>query len=45
MLGMSAGAKRLIVCRCEREHGAVMRIISVRKATQREGAFYRGGYA
>ena len=43
MLGMSAGAKLLIVCHCEREHGEVIRIISARKATQREGAFYRGG--
>ena len=45
MLGMSSGAKLLIVCHCEREHGAVIRIISARKATKREGAFYRGGQA
>ena len=43
MLGMSSGAKLLIVCYCEREHGAVIRIISARKATKRESAFYRGG--
>ena len=43
MLGMSSGAKLLIVCHCEREHGAVIRIISARKATKRESAFYRGG--
>lgn len=43
MLGMSAGAKLLIVCHCEREEGEVIRIISARKATQRESAFYQGG--
>ena len=42
MLGMSSWAKLLIVCHCEREHGAVIRIISARKATKRESAFYRG---
>lgn len=42
MLGMSSQAKLLIVCHCEREHGAVIRIISARKATKRESAFYRG---
>ena len=42
MLGMSSGAKLLIVCHCEREHGATIRIISARKATKRESAFYRG---
>jgi hypothetical protein len=44
MLGMSSGAKLLIVCHCERAHGAVIRIISARKATKREGAFYQGGH-
>ncbi len=44
MLGMSSQAKLLIVCHCERDHGATIRIISARKATQRESAFYRGGY-
>lgn len=42
MLGMSSGAKLLIVCHCERAHGASIRIISARKATPRESAFYRG---
>jgi uncharacterized DUF497 family protein len=42
MLGMSSEAKLLIVCHCEREQGAVVRIISARKATKRESAFYRG---
>ncbi|HEY8906563.1 MAG TPA: BrnT family toxin [Rhodoferax sp.] len=44
MLGMSSAAKLLIVCHCEREHGAVIRIISARKATKRESAFYQGGH-
>jgi uncharacterized protein len=43
MLGMSSRAKLLIVCRCERAHGAVIRLISARKATKRESAFYQGG--
>ena len=42
MLGMSSSAKLLIVCHCERDHGATIRIISARKATKRESAFYRG---
>ena len=42
MLGMSSEAKLLIVCHCEREQGVVIRIISARKATKRESAFYRG---
>ncbi len=45
MLGMSGSAKLLIVCHCERDRGAVIRIISARKATKRESAFYRGGHA
>ena len=43
MLGMSSDAKLLIVCHCEREQGAVIRIISARKASKRESAFYPGG--
>ncbi len=43
MLGMSSGARLLLVCHCEREHGDVIRIISARKATRRESAFYQGG--
>jgi uncharacterized protein len=43
MLGMSSAAKLLIVCHCECAHGAVIRIISARKATKRESAFYQGG--
>ena len=44
MLGMSSSAKLLIVCHCERDHGATIRIISARKATKRESAFYRGAH-
>ena len=44
MLGMSSTAKLLLVCHCERDHGAAIRIISARKATQRESAFYKGAY-
>jgi uncharacterized DUF497 family protein len=44
MLGMSSGAKLLIVCHCERNRGATIRIISARKATKRESAFYRGAH-
>lgn len=42
LLGMSIQSKLLIVCHCEREDGNVIRIISARKATKRESAFYRG---
>ena len=42
MLGMSVHSKLLIVCQCEREGGEIIRIISARKATKRESAFYRG---
>jgi uncharacterized DUF497 family protein len=40
MLGMSSGARLLIVCHCEREGGGVIRIISARKATKQEQSFY-----
>lgn len=40
MLGMSSGAGLLLVCHCERDSGGVIRIISARKATQRESSFY-----
>ncbi|HSI50115.1 MAG TPA: BrnT family toxin [Ideonella sp.] len=43
MLGMSLSAKLLVVCHCERAEGEVIRIISARKATRGEAAFYRGG--
>lgn len=44
MLGMSSSEKLLLVCHCERHHGATIRIISARKATKRESAFYKGAY-
>lgn len=40
LLGMSGGARLLLVCHCEREAGDIIRIISARKATKRECAFY-----
>lgn len=43
MLGMSSKARLLVVCHCERAGGEVIRIISARKATRGESAFYRGG--
>jgi uncharacterized protein len=43
LLGMSSDAKLLLVCHCEREDGDVIRIISARKATEREAKFYPGG--
>ncbi len=42
LLGMSSGSRLLLVCHCEREQGEVIRIISARKATRRESAFYQG---
>lgn len=40
LLGMSTGSRLLLVAHCEREAGHVIRIISARKATKRESAFY-----
>ncbi|TAG25375.1 MAG: BrnT family toxin [Burkholderiales bacterium] len=42
MLGRSVHSRLLIVCHCEREEGGVIRIVSARKATKREAAFYQG---
>lgn len=42
MLGMSSEARLLLVCHCERRTGAIIRIISARRATTREGKFYGG---
>jgi hypothetical protein len=42
MLGVSSGARLLVVCHCERADGEVIRIISARKATRNESKFYRG---
>jgi uncharacterized DUF497 family protein len=41
LLGMSTEARLLLVCHCEREVGHVIRIISARRATKRESAFYK----
>ena len=40
LLGMSTGSRLLLVAHCEREAGHVIRIISARKASKRESAFY-----
>ena len=42
MLGLSAKARLLLVCHCEREFGNTIRLISARRATQRESTFYGG---
>ena len=42
MLGMSNRSRVLVVCHCERSSGNVIRIISARKATSKERAFYQG---
>ena len=42
MLGMSIEARLLLVCHCERAAGSGIRIISARKATRRQQAFYGG---
>ena len=42
LLGMSTGGRLLLVCHCERETSNVIRIISARKATRTESAFYGG---
>lgn len=41
LLGMSTEASLLLVCHCEREAERVIRIISARRATKRESAFYK----
>ena len=40
ILGMSARANLLIVCHCYRASDTVIRIISARKATKTESAYY-----
>jgi len=42
MLGFSNEARLLIVCHCERNEGNIIRIISARKATKKEGNYYQG---
>ena len=41
MLGFSDNARLLIVCHCERDQGNIIRIISARKATKKEGNYYQ----
>ncbi|OHC65334.1 MAG: hypothetical protein A3H93_00575 [Rhodocyclales bacterium RIFCSPLOWO2_02_FULL_63_24] len=40
LLGMSTGARLLLVCHCERDASTTIRIISARKATRGESTFY-----
>ena len=40
LLGLSTGARLLLVCHCERDAGSIIRIISARKATKRESTYY-----
>jgi uncharacterized DUF497 family protein len=40
MLGVSTQSRVLVVCHCERTDGDIIRIISARKATRKERAFY-----
>lgn len=44
LLGMSIEARLILVCHCERESGDLIRIISARRATKRESAFYGGDH-
>lgn len=40
LLGLSSSLRTLVVCHCYREGDALIRIISARKATRKERAFY-----
>ena len=42
MLGLSHQLRVLVVCHCERGDGAIIRIISARKATANERKHYQG---
>jgi uncharacterized DUF497 family protein len=42
MLGLSSKARLLLVCHCEQAAVNTIRIISARRATNRESAFYGG---
>lgn len=42
MLGLSCESRILIVCHCERDSGNTIRLISARKATNKERKFYAG---
>jgi uncharacterized DUF497 family protein len=41
LIGLSAGAKTLVVCHCYREEDSVIRIISARRASKTERADYQ----
>jgi len=43
ILGLSVGARMLVVIHCYRKNDCVIRIISARKATQKESMQYHGG--
>jgi hypothetical protein len=40
LLGLSAGARVLVVCHCVRERGEIIRIISARRADKKERSQY-----
>jgi uncharacterized DUF497 family protein len=42
MLGTSNESRVLVVCHCEKADGDTIRIISARKATNKERKFYEG---
>ncbi len=44
LLGMSARARILVVCHCERGKDDLVRIISARRATRHESDFYGGDH-
>jgi uncharacterized DUF497 family protein len=43
LLGVSSRLRVLLVCHCLREAGSVIRIISARRATAKEGGLYPEG--
>jgi uncharacterized DUF497 family protein len=43
LIGLSSGARLLVVVHCYRESDSIIRIISVRKATKKEVRFYEEG--
>lgn len=43
IVGMSSGARLLVVVHCYRESDSVIRIISARKAAKKEAIFYEEG--
>jgi len=43
LIGYSGSSRLLVVVHCLRESGSIIRIISARKATKKERAFYEKG--